>query len=387
MVRDKLALRTATLTESATLALNAKAKSMAASGKTIYNLTAGELATETPINIQVAVSKKLNQNKYTPVAGLADLRQSIADYAKQYYGLDWINKDNIVVTSGAKPALYATFLSLINPGDEVIVLTPAWVSYVDLIQLVGGVVVPVALTETYDLDIDKISKAFTSKTKAIIINSPNNPTGSVYSKESLKAVSKIVNKSDITVISDDIYSKLIFVDDYFLPAKAGFNDLVVISGFSKSQSLTGWRIGYLIAKEPIAKAATKFLSHITGNAPLPSQIAGIEAMAKNDSPPAETINSLKDNRKILIEGLSKIPGIKFNIPSGAFYVYLDLRALTDNSLNWCEDLLNETGVAIVPGDAFLTPGYARLTFSGDSIILKKALKELNNFVLQGVSNA
>ncbi len=381
-----LASRLATMNESATLALNARAKRLSAEGKTIYNLTAGELATDTPDYIQEAVSKTLKNNKYTAVAGLPELRQKIASHAKEFYGLDWIEAENIVVTGGAKPALYAAFLSLINPGDEVIIPTPAWVSYVDLVKLAGGAVVTPPLTELYDLDIEYIKSKITPKTKAILVTSPHNPTGAVFSEQAIQELSQLLKGTDIVLISDDIYSKLIFDDGFSLVPRAGFKNLVIINGFSKSQAITGWRIGYLIADKKIADAATTLLSHINGNAALPSQYAAIAAMERGDRPPQATLNDLKTKRQIVIDGLSNIKGLKHNVPGGAFYVYLDIRQLSSNSAEWCENLLAETGVVLVPGEAFLTPGYARLTFSGDIEVLKKAVAEIRRFIETGVKS-
>lgn len=370
----------ATTRESATLALNARAKQLAAEGKTIYNLTAGELASDTPDYIQEAVAKTLQLNKYTPVAGLPELRQAIAQEDSAFYGLDWIKPANVVVTGGAKPALYASFLALINPGDEVIVPTPAWVSYNDLIELVGGVVVEVSLTATFDLDPAAIKAKVGPKTKALIINSPQNPTGAIFSKPALEQVAADLKGSKVVVIADDIYSKLVYEDDFTLAPSCGFDNLVIINGFSKSQALTGWRIGYLIADEVVAKAAADLLSHMTGNAAVPSQHAALAAMARHDLPPTETMDLLRRQRQIVSDTLDKIPGVKYQLPGGAFYFLIDLRGLTQDSVKWCEDLLVEVGVALVPGEAFSAPGFARLTFVVDETTLSQALEQINKFV-------
>lgn len=383
MTSVDLASRLATMTESATLALNARAKQLAAEGKTIYNLTAGELATDTPEYIQEAVAKTLNRNKYTPVAGLPELREKIANHAREFYGLGWIQSENVVVTGGAKPALYAAFLSLINPGDEVIIPAPAWVSYMDLVELVGGKVVEAPLTAAYDLDVGAITSKITDKTKAILITSPHNPTGAIFAKGSIEELSVALKGKNITLISDDIYSRLVYEEDFTLVPTAGFDNVLIINGFSKSQALTGWRIGYLIADKAIAEAATALLSHITGNAALPSQYAAIEAMKRGDQPPQSTLDDLKAKRQIVVDGLSGVPGLKNNIPGGAFYVFLDLRELTNSSAQWCEDLLVETGVVLVPGEAFRAPGFARVTFSGDKVTLQKAMTEIKNFIMKG----
>jgi aspartate aminotransferase len=382
MAKRDLADRLQAIEESVTLALNARAKQLAAEGRAIFNLTAGELASDTPEFIQKYVAQQLDKNKYTPVAGLPKLRTAIADHSRDYYGLNWIKANNVVVTGGAKPALYATFLALINPGDEVIVPTPAWVSYVDLIRLVGGVVVEVPLTASYDLDVPAIKAKLTPKTRAIIVNSPHNPTGAIFSQKAVHGLSVLLKDRNVTVVADDIYCRLVF-DKSFVPVpKAGFDHIVIINGFSKSQALTGWRIGYLIADDVIVKAAASLLSHINGNAPLPSQYAGLAAMSRRDKPPASTLATLQKQREIVIAGLQNA-GIKHNLPGGAFYIFLDLRHLTDDSTELCEQLLNETGVALVPGEAFSAPGFARLTFVADEKMLVKALDQIKLFVDKG----
>ena len=375
-----LAERMGSLSKSATLALNARAKQMQAGGKTVYNLTAGELAGDTPEFIQEAVAKVLDRNKYTPVAGLPELRDLIAAEARRFYGLDWIQPANVVVTGAAKPALYGAFLAVINPGDEVILPTPVWKSYNHLIELVGGVVIEVPLSDAYDLDVKALVAAVTSKTKAILLNSPQNPTGAVYSKPKLEELAAALKGRNITVISDDIYSKLVY-DPSFTPVPAcGFDQLIIVNGFSKSQALTGWRIGYAIAPVPVAEAITSLLSHMTGNAALPSQYAAIAAMERHDQPPQETLNTLKKQRRLVSEALNNIPGLKYVLPGGAFYFLIDVRGITDNSAEWCEQLLVEKGVALVPGDAFDAPGFARLTFVCDEATLIAALEQINQFV-------
>lgn len=379
-----LAERMASMSESATLALNARAKQLAADGKPIYNLTAGELASDTPKYIQEAVAKTLDENKYTPVAGLPELRQQIASNARLFYGLDWIEEGNVVVTAGAKPALYASFLALINPGDEVIVPTPAWVSYNQLIEMVGGKVVEVPLTTKFDLDAEAIVAKITPKTKAILINSPHNPTGAVYSKESLTKLSKDLAESSITVISDDIYAKLVYTDDFTLVPTLGFKNIVIINGFSKSQALTGWRIGYLIASDhDVAHAATSVLSHMMGNAAVPSQHAALAAVALGDNPPTETLDTLKKQRLIVDKILGGVKGLKYEMPGGAFYIFLDIRDISHDSARWCEQLLIDTGVALVPGEAFSAPGFARLSFVTDEPTLIKALELIRDFASKG----
>lgn len=371
-----IADRLGSLQESATLALNARATQLAREGKTIYNLTAGELASNTPEYIREMVRENLARNKYTPVAGLPDLREAIAHNARDFYQLSWIEPHNVVVTAGAKPALYATFLSLINPGDEVIVPTPAWVSYHELIRLAGGVIVEVPLTDSFDLDADAIRAKLTTKTKAIILNSPHNPTGAVFSESAIAAVAKVLAGKNIMVVADDIYTKLAYVDDLSLVPTHAFDNMVIIGGYSKSQALTGWRIGYVIAPQALATAITNILSHIAGNAPLPSQYAALAAEAQGDQPPESTMHTLRANKQLVREVLQHAQGLRYVEPGGAFYVFLDLRAVTNDSAAWCETLLVEYGVALVPGEAFAAPGYARLSFVADVTVLRPALERI-----------
>lgn len=378
-----LASRMASMQESATLALNARAKKLAAEGRTIYNLTAGELATDTPDYIQSAVAKTLNLNKYTPVAGLPELREQIAVESRSFYQLPWIESQNVVVTGGAKPALYATLLALINPGDEVIVPVPAWVSYMHLIELVGGVVVEVPLTEAFDINAEAVEAKISSKTKAILINSPHNPTGAIFSAIALKQLADVLQSTDITVIADDIYAKLVYDESFTLVPTHGFKRIVIINGFSKSQALTGWRIGYAIANVELAQAITELLSHITGNAALPSQEAALAALTRHDQPPEETLVSLRAQRDLVDSALSTISGLHYHLPGGAFYFFLDVRDITNSSAEWCERLLVEADVALVPGEAFKGSGFARLTFSADASILSKALEQIDLFIKEG----
>jgi aspartate/methionine/tyrosine aminotransferase len=378
-----LASRLDGLDESATMALNARAKQLQQSGKTIYNLTAGELASDTPEYIRSSVAQVLERNKYTAVAGLPELREAIADQAGKLYGLDWIEAGNVTVTAGAKPALYTSLLSIIDPGDEVIVPVPAWVSYRHLIDLVGGVVVEVPLTEDFDIDPAAIKAKLSSKTKAIIINSPHNPTGAIFSKPALEGLAKTLKGSGVTVIADDIYAKLIYSDDFTYVPTCGFEKLIIINGFSKSQALTGWRIGYCITDNEVAGAIAKLLSHTMGNASVPSQHAALAAMSRNDTPPAETTALLKKHLELVERTLDDCKPLSYKRPGGAFYVFIDLRAITKNSAQWCEQLLEETGVALVPGEAFSAPGFARLSFVADEDTLKGALVEIRKFVKGG----
>lgn len=377
-----LSKRLANLEESVTLALNAKVKALQASGQVVYNLTAGEPDQNTPIYIQKDVAKALDQNKYTASAGLPALRSAIASSARDFYGAKWVTAENVVVTAGVKPALFASFQALLDPGDEVIIPTPSWVSYRHLMELAGGVVVEVPLRANFDLDTEAIAKKIRRKTKIILINSPHNPTGAVFSAKEIAKLAKAVKNKPIFILSDDIYARLVYGNDYSPITTHPFNKdwLIIVNGFSKSQALTGWRIGYLIAPPTLATAATQLLSHVFGNAPLPGQIAALSALKRGDQPPM--LKDLTRRRDLVSKALAKIPRIKFTRPGGAFYFFIDVRQLTHNTRAWCEKLLEQKGVALVPGEAFGLPGFVRLSFAASDKTIVDGLKNLREFIMK-----
>lgn len=379
MGQHELSQRLSTIKESATLALNAKVKALASAGETVYNLTAGEPDGPTPPYIIEEVSKHLHENKYTPVPGLPQLKKAIAEHCRTFYDAAWIDESSVVVTAGAKPALSAIMQSLLNPGDEVIVPTPAWVSYTYMIELADGVIKPVPLNQDFDLDVDAITAAITDKTKAIIINSPNNPTGKMYSPKRLKELAQALKDKNIYVIADDLYTKLVF--ERFSPITSqGFSKdrLVLVNGFSKSQALTGWRIGYVIASQAVVQALSNILSHTSGNASLPGQYAAISALQQQDVPPM--LDELKARRQLVAKALSRIDGLSFTMPDGAFYFLIDVRQQSDDANAWCASLLEEKGVALVPGDDFYAPGSVRLSYAVDESTLRAALTRIDEFI-------
>lgn len=377
MSDDVLAGRMAELKESATLAMNAKVKKLSAEGKTVYNMTVGELACDTPEYIKEYVATKLDQNKYTPPDGLPELRKKVADHCSEFYELDWIKPENVIVTASAKPALWAVYSALLDPDDEIIIPIPAWVSHLDLVKIAGAKIVTTQLDSNNDLDLDDIKTKITKKTKAILLNSPQNPTGGILSNEKLTQLAEIINKTNIVVITDEMYAKLVYVDGFVPVPKHGFKNIVIIGGFSKSQAITGWRIGYLIAQKPIANAVNKLLSHVTGNAPVLSQYAGIIAMENGDK--QVDFEHLKSNWTFACSELGKIKNISFSKPGGAFFVFFDVRKMNPSSSSWCEELLEKTGVALVPGEAFYAPGFARMSFVGDRQKLETSIKLIKKF--------
>lgn len=374
----KLSDRLNSVEESVTLAINAQVKKLSQDGKKIYNLSVGEPVMATPPYIQDFVATKLDQNHYTAAAGMPELRARIAEHTNSFYRVNWISEENIVVVAGGKPGIFLPLLALLNPGDEVILPTPAWVSHKYIIELAGGKSIEVPLNNDFDLDLAAITKNISKKTKGILINSPSNPASTMYSSQSLKRLSKVVNEHNLFVLSDDIYVKLIYDESFEPITNFGFKNLIISNGFSKSQALTGWRIGYVIAEKQIIDAIIKLQSHLLGNVSSLSQFAALAALEQNDKPPM--LDDLKANRKIALEIVSTIPKVTCPTPAGAFYILLNIKNITDDSLSWSQKLLEKKGVAVVPGDDFSAKGFVRISFACDEITLKEGLQKIKEFI-------
>ncbi|PIR97405.1 MAG: aspartate aminotransferase [Candidatus Doudnabacteria bacterium CG10_big_fil_rev_8_21_14_0_10_41_10] len=374
----KLNSKISKIKESQTLKLNAKAIGLKKQGLDIINLTAGELDFDTPKVIQNEVRKKLAENKYTPVPGLTELRKNIASSVQKNYQIK-TSKKNIVVTAGGKQALYEVFQTILNPGDEVLIPIPAWVSYEQQVLLTGGKPVFVPLTKTFDLDVSEIKKHFTKKTKALILNSPHNPTGAIFTKKNLEVLKKLLKNKSIFVICDDIYEKLVFSKKYILPSKIlkPCKNLIIINGFSKSHALTGWRIGYVAANPDIVETIAKIQSQTSGNASVISQYAALAALK---FPKTDYLQILQKRRRLVGRLLNDLPKISFNFPEGSFYFFLNIKKIDQNSKQFCQRLLKSTGILLVPGEAFRARGFVRLSFAASEKNLKTAVNRLRNFV-------
>ena len=367
------------LKESATLALNAAAKALQQRGIDVINLTAGELEVKTPTLIQQVVKNHLYEDRYTPVLGFPELRTEIAKYCTREYRFTVI-PSQVGVTAGAKQALYEALRVIIRSGDEVLIPIPGWVSYEEQVRLAGGKPVFCPLDEHFDLDMSEIKKRISRRTKAIILNSPHNPTGAVFSKEHLRQLAHRLNNKSIFWIVDDIYSTLTFNRYYqspahFVPDK---NYLILVNGFSKSHALTGWRIGYVVAHPEIIRAIGAFQSHTSGNPSLPAQHAGFAAL-KSYGFTRRMCGALRRNRDFAARELSRISNISFTLPQGAFYFFIDIRKIERDAVKFCQKFLEEKHVALVPGDAFGASGYVRLSFTAPRAALTKGLHRLGEF--------
>ncbi|MEN1969377.1 pyridoxal phosphate-dependent aminotransferase [Lentibacillus sp. N15] len=387
-----LANRVQTLTPSSTLAITAKAKELKAQGHDVIGLGAGEPDFNTPAYILDAAEKAMREGftKYTPSGGIVPLKDAIIQKFQADNQLTY-QANQIIVTTGAKHALYTLFQVLLNPSDEVIVPAPYWVSYPEQIKLAGGkpVIVDAQEDNDFKLTTKQLTSAITEKTKAVIINSPSNPTGMMYNKEELAAIGDICLKHDITIVSDEIYEKLIYTTDEHISiaqlSDALKQQTVVINGVSKSHAMTGWRIGYAAGNEQIIKAMTNLASHSTSN---PTSIAQYAALAAytGDQTTTEDMRKAFQTRLATCYGLlTDIPGISCVRPKGAFYLFPNVKeavrmngfASTDE---WVTALLEEEKVALVPGSGFGADDYVRLSYATSIELLTEAMTRINRFV-------
>lgn len=389
-----LAKRVQTLTPSTTLAITAKAKELKKQGHDVVGLGAGEPDFNTPDYIIKAAEEAMHAGltKYTPAAGVIELRQAIVDKFIQDNDLTYTT-DEIIVTNGAKHGLYTLFQVLLNDGDEVIVPAPFWVSYPEQIKLAGGKPVIVTATETnaFKLKPEQLEAAITNKTKALIINSPSNPTGMVYNEAELKALGEICLKHNILIISDEIYEKLIYTDDLHISiaqlSDALKKQTVVFNGVSKSYAMTGWRIGYAAGPVQIIKAMTNLASHSTSNPTSIAQYAALAAYTAEEQPIQAMLDTFSERLDKFYDMLVDIPGISCIKPQGAFYLFPNVtEAVKNNGFanadDWVTALLDEEKVALVPGSSFGAPDNVRLSYATSLDLLTEAAKRIKRFVLK-----
>ncbi|UOK56832.1 pyridoxal phosphate-dependent aminotransferase [Metabacillus hrfriensis] len=388
----KLADRVSALTPSSTLAITAKAKELKEAGHDVIGLGAGEPDFNTPQHIIDAAVHSMNagQTKYTPAGGLAELKKEIIGKFQQDQNLAY-KPGEIIVCTGAKHALYTLFQVLLNKGDEVIIPAPYWVSYPEQVKLADGVPVYVnALEENqFKMTPDQLKAAITDKTKAVIINSPSNPTGMLYSKEELEELGKICLQQNVLIVSDEIYEKLIYGENTHVSIAEISEELkqqtIIINGVSKSHSMTGWRIGYAAGNEQIIKAMTNLASHSTSNPTSIAQYASIAAYAGSQEPVEEMRKAFEERLNIIYDKLVSIPGITCLKPQGAFYLFPNAKQAAEitgfaNVDDFVEALLEKEKVAIVPGSGFGAPENVRLSYATSLHTLEEALVRIDRFV-------
>ncbi|EGL82234.1 aminotransferase class I and II [Caldalkalibacillus thermarum TA2.A1] len=387
-----LANRVSKLTPSSTLAITAKAKLLRAEGHDVIGLGAGEPDFNTPEHIIEAAYQAMKEGhtKYTPSAGIPQLREAIVHKLKRDNNLTY-NVDQVVVCSGAKHALYNIFQVLVNPGDEVIIPTPYWVSYPEQVKLAEGIPVFVEGKEENQFKItpEQLEEVITPKTKAVIINSPSNPTGSLYRKHELAALADVCMKHNIFIISDEIYEKLIYGDVEHVSI-ASLSDEVwaktfVVNGMSKPYSMTGWRIGYVAGPQPYMKAIADLSSHSTSNPTSVAQYAALAALEGTQEPLERMKKAFQERRDKIYAQLIELPGVTCVQPEGAFYLFPNVQQVVQNSPyptvdEWAKGLLEEEKVALVPGSAFGAPHNVRISYATSLEALEEAIKRIRRFM-------
>ncbi len=375
----KLTKRIQSIKPSPTLAITMKANALRAQGRDIIGFGAGEPDFDTPENIKAAAVRAIASGftKYTPVGGIDELKDAIAAKMARDHGLDY-NRSQIVVSCGAKHTLYNLIQVLCEEGDEVIVPAPYWVSYVDIVVLAGAtpVNVPTEQAAGFKLTPELLRGAVTDRTRVLILNSPANPTGAAYSREELTALAAVLATMEITVISDDIYEKIIYDGFEFFSIAAVSEEMkdrtVIVNGVSKAYAMTGWRIGYAAGSEPIVAAVTKLQSQNTSNPASIAQKAAVEALNGSQEAVGMMVKAFRERRDVIVAALNKIPGFTCPNPQGAFYVFPNVAQIygrsfqekvIDDSTSLAAYLLDEADVAVVPGADFGADDYIRLSYA------------------------
>ncbi|MBC8575457.1 pyridoxal phosphate-dependent aminotransferase [Yanshouia hominis] len=367
------------MTPSATIELEGTVADLHAQGIDVIGLNAGEPDFNTPANIIMACTRAMEEGKtkYCKVSGIPELRQAICDKLLQDNGVAY-HPDQISVSTGAKQALFNAVLAVVNPGDEVIIPKPCWVSYVEIVKLAEGVPVLVdTVPGTFALDMRAIEQAITPKTRAVMINTPNNPTGAVYSEESLRKLGELAVAHDFYIISDEVYEKLIYGKSRHVCAASLspeiYEHTIVVNGFSKAYAMTGWRLGYAASPRDVARSIASVQGHTTSNSTTFVQWAGVEALRGPQDSIARMKEQFDKRRCYLVEALNRIPGIRCANAEGAFYLMPDVSSyyekktpdgkLIADSFGFCNYLLEAAHVAIVPGAAFECPNAVRFAYS------------------------
>ena len=383
------------ISPSPTLAIDAKFKQMKANGEDVVGFGCGEPDFDTPQHIKDAAIRALNNGatKYTPAAGMIELREAVSEKFKNENGLEYKFSD-IVISNGAKHSLMNAFMAVLNPGDEVIIPAPFWVSYPELVKLADGVPVIINTSEenSFKATAADFTRALTPKTKAIILNSPSNPTGMVYTEDELREIADFAVKNDLYVISDEIYEHLIYEGSHV--SIASFNEeikkrTIVINGVSKTYAMTGWRIGYAAASAEIAKIMANVQSHAASNPNSIAQAATIAALRGGYSEVDRMKRHFKKRRDYMVEAINAIDGVSCKMPQGAFYIMMNIEDLIgktyygkiiSNSDDFAEIFLEKAKVAVVPGSGFGADKYVRWSYATSMDNIVEGVQRLKNFL-------
>ena len=382
----EISTRAAQLTPSLTLSIDSKAKAMKAEGIDICGFGAGEPDFDTPEHIKAAAIAALEGGftKYTPSSGLPELRQAISEKFANDNGLEY-RPSQIIVSNGAKHSCYNAILATCEPGDEVIIPSPYWVSYPDMVKLAGAepVIVQTSERNGWKMTAEEFENAMTPRTKMVIMNSPGNPSGAVYSREEMEAIVEVAAEEDIYILSDEIYEKLVYDDVKHVSiaslSKHAYDLTITINGFSKSYAMTGWRLGYMGAPEAIAKAVDSIQSHSTSNPCSFAQKGAIAALKGDQQPLSDMHDELDMRRNYMYDRISKIANITAVKPQGAFYILVNISQLGLNSQNFSDRLLSKANVAVIPGAAFGDDRTIRLSYATSIDVIKKGLDRFQDF--------
>jgi len=396
----RISSRTAAITESATLAVDAKAKALKAAGRPVIGFGAGEPDFPTPsyvVEAAAAATQVAANHRYTPTPGLPELRDAIVAKTKRDSNYV-ITADQVLVTNGGKQAVYQAFASIIDPGDEVLLPSPFWTTYPECIKLAGGKAVEIFADETqnYLVTVEQLEAARTPKTKALLFCSPSNPTGSVYSVEQVKAIGEWAVKNNIWIISDEIYEHLLYDGatapslPVLVPALA--DTCIIINGVAKTYAMTGWRLGWMIGPKDVIKAAINLQSHMTSNVSNISQRAAIAALTGNLDAVHEMGVAFNRRRKLIVDLINEIPGFECPTPQGAFYVYPSVKGVLGKTIRGKTPttsaelatlILEEVEVAAVPGEAFGPSGYLRFSYATSDADIIEGIGRIKKLITEG----
>ena len=381
---------------SATLAMDAKAKAMLAAGENVIGFAAGEPDFNTPEIIRDAMKAALDKGmtRYSPVPGTMELRKAIVEKLKKDNGLTY-GLDQVIVSNGAKHSLYNAFFTLLNDGDEVIIPTPCWVSYPEMVRMVGGVpvFVPASEKESFIPSVDAIAAAISPKTKAFILTSPSNPNGCVWPKPALEALAKLAVEHDFYIIADEIYEFLIYGSERHVSIASLNEDIkartILINGVSKTYAMTGFRIGYAAGPKDVIQAMNNTQSQATSAPNTPAQYAATMALTMPQDCVETMRKAFEERRDVIVKGINAIPGLRCLKPDGAFYVMMNVSALLgktfdgkkiNDSNEFADALLTGAKVAVVPGSAFMAEGFCRLSYATSMENIQEGLRRIETFI-------
>ncbi|KUO61287.1 MAG: aspartate aminotransferase [Gracilibacter sp. BRH_c7a] len=390
----KLSQRILRIKPSATFAVDAKAKELISQGKDVISFGAGEPDfVSPPAAFKYAQeAMKKGETHYTPTPGIIELRNEICNYYQKNFNLDY-KPNQVVVGSGAKPCIYEALAAIVDPGDEVILLAPTWVSYIEQIQLLDGKVTVVYTQDSGFVPlVEKIEEVITDKTVAILLNSPSNPTGMMLDEQTIKSIGELAIKYNLWVIWDEIYEQLVYGEEKHYNCVQVLPELIsrtiIINGVSKGYAMTGWRIGYIIGPQEVASKINAFQSHLTSNPCSIAQWAAVGAMRESDEDVEVMRGEFQARRDLICSLLRDMPHITFPEPQGAFYVFVNVQGCVGKSFNgkvieddisFCGALLEDL-VAVVPGSAFFAPGYIRVSYASSPEVIKEGMRRLKTFL-------